>query len=105
MTSNEPYSEQLRMKGLEWVEADAAARLLEEGKSAYLAQRMNALGDIPVSKAEKEVKGSADWSDYIKKLASTRTRANRLKVELEYIKMKHWEDQNANATRRAEMRM
>jgi len=105
MTSNEPYSEQVRLKGLEWCDLDAAARMLEEGKTTYLAQRMAALGDIPVSKAEKTVKASEDWADYVKKMVNAKTRANKARIELEYLKMRYWEESGNAATRRAEMRM
>ena len=93
------------MKGLEWCDLDAAARMLEEGKTTYLAQRMAALGDIPVSKAEKTVKASEDWADYVKKMVNAKTRANKARIELEYLKMRYWEESGNAATRRAEMRM
>jgi len=93
------------LKGLEWCDLDAAARMLEEGKTTYLAQRMAALGDIPVSKAEKTVKASEDWADYVKKMVNAKTRANKARIELEYLKMRYWEESGNAATRRAEMRM
>lgn len=104
MSSNEPYSEQVRLKGLEWCDLDAAARMFEEGKTTYLAQRMAALGDMPVSKAEKEVKASADWSDYIKKMVRAKTLANRARIELEYLKMRYWEQSSQEANQRTEMK-
>jgi len=103
--SNQPYSEQVRIKALEWADLDAAARMLEEGKTTYLAQRMAVLGDIPVSKAEKQVKASPDWADYIKKMVKAKTRANVARIELEYIKMKSWENSGLEANKRAEMRL
>ncbi len=105
MASNLPYSEQVRLKGLEWADLDAAARLLEEGKTTYLAQRMAALGDMPVSKAEREVKASADWADYIKKMVSARTRANKARIEWKFLEAQAWEHRDEEATKRAEMRM
>lgn len=103
--SNEPWSEQFRLKGLEWADLDAGARMLEEGKTTYLAQRIAALGDKPHTHAEREVKSGPDWSDYIKKMVNAKTRANRAKIELEFIRMRYWEDQSANANRRTEMKM
>ena len=105
MASNEPYSEQYRLKGLEWCDLDAAARMLAEGKTTYLAQRMAALGDMPVSKAEAIVKASDDWADYIKKMVRAKTLANKAKIELEFIDMQYWERSGSEATRRTEMRM
>ena len=98
-------SEEYRVKAAEWVDLDAAARMLEEGKTTYLAQRMTAFADMAVSKAEREVKSSQDWADYIKKMVHARTAANRAKFELKYIEMKYWENSSAQATKRSEMRM
>ena len=103
--SNKPLSEQYRLAAREWCEADAAATLLEETKSAMLAKRMAACGDIPVSKAEMKVKASAAWEDYISAMVEARKRASLLKVELEYIRMKYFEWQSEGANRRAEMKL
>jgi hypothetical protein len=105
MTSNAPFSEQFRLKGLEWADLDAAARLLEEGKTTYLAQRKAALGDMADSKAEKLVKSSPDWADYIKKMVRAKTLANRARIELEFVKMRYWEHSGSDANKRAEMRL
>lgn len=102
---NTPYSEQFRLKGIEWCDLDAAARLLAEGKTTYLAQCKARLGDIPDSKAERIVKSSADWSDYIKKMVAAKTRADKAKIELEFLRMRYWENTNSDANRRAEMKM
>ncbi len=56
--ANTPWSEPFRVVAKQWVELDEAASLLEETKSAVLAQKMNALGDVPVSHAERAVKSS-----------------------------------------------
>lgn len=92
-------SEQYRLAALEWVTMDAASRMLEEGKTTYLAQRINALGEIPHAKAERMVKASPEWADYIKKMVNTKTVANRQKVELDYLRMRsmEWTSMEANA--------
>lgn len=100
-----PVSEQYRLAAREWVEIDAAARMLEEGKTTYLAQRKAALGDIPDSKAEKLVKASPEWADYIKKMVNAKTAANRQRVELDFLKMRHMEHTSAEANNRAERRL
>lgn len=105
MDSNLPLSEQFRIIAKKWVEADSAASILEETKSAVLSQRMAALGDMPVSKAEMTVKASPEWSDHVTAMVKAREHASLLKVQLEYIRMKFSEWQSAEATRRAEMRL
>lgn len=103
--SNMPVSEQYRLVAKEWVEADSAARLLEETKTAVLAQRMRALGDMPASHSEREVKASDEWNDFISKMVRARTQANLKKVQLEYIRMQFSENQSFEATKRAEMKL
>lgn len=103
--SNQPISEQYRIVAKQWVDADAAANMLEETKSAELSRRMVALGDMPVSRAEMEVKASDAWFDYLGTMVEARQRANKLKVQLEYIRMRSMEWQSAEASKRAEMRL
>lgn len=103
--SNQLPSEQYRLAAKDWVQKDSAARLLEEGKTAVLAQRMNALGDMPASHAEREVKASEYWGDYIKQMVEARTAANLAKVRMEWTRMKFMEWQSENANKRAEMRL
>lgn len=105
MISNGPISEQYRLAAADWVDADAAASLLEELKSATLSQRMVALGDMPVSRAEMQVKASAEWDSYIRQMVDARKAANKLKVKLEELRMRYGEQQSADASKRAEMRL
>lgn len=102
---NLPLSEQFRIIAKRWVDQDAAASLLEESKSAMLAQRMAALGDMPVSKAEMQIKASDDWHEYIEKMVDERKKASLLKVQLEFIRMRFSEWQSHEATKRAEMKL
>ena len=103
--SNLPWAEQYRVVAKEYVALKAAADMLEECKSATLAKRMAALGDMPVSRAEMAVKASDEWSDYIKTMVNAREQAELKRVHLEYIRMKFQEWSSANATQRAEMRL
>lgn len=103
--SNLPISEQYRLTAKEWVEADAAANLLEETKSAVLSQHMAALGDMPVSKAELAVKSTAQWHQYLTEMVEARKKANLLKVKCEWLRMRFMEWNSENATRRAEMKL
>lgn len=98
-------SEQFRIVAKEWVDLDAAANILEETKSATLAQKMIALGDMPVSRAEMTVKASADWREHVDAICEARRLANLKKVQLEYLRMKHSEWQAINANARHEMRL
>jgi uncharacterized coiled-coil DUF342 family protein len=105
MNSNNPISEQYRLASLKWVKANAAADLLEETKSAVLSQKMAALGDMPVSHAERAVKSSPAWQEHIEKIVDARREANELKVEADYLRMKFYEWQSHEATARVEARL
>lgn len=103
--SNEPWSEQYRIMGELWADAESAASLLEDSKSAVLSQRMAMLGDIAVNKAEMAVKASREWQEHIEKIVAARKHANLLKIRMEFCKMKYHEEQGQEASKRAEMRM
>lgn len=103
--SNEPLSEQYRVVAKKWVEAEAAASILEDTKSAVLSQQMLALGEMPVSKAEMLTKANPEWTEHVKKITEARAAANLLKVQLEYLRMKSGEQSSFEATRRAEMKL
>lgn len=100
-----PWSEQFRIAAKRWVKADAAARLLEETKSAVLSQEIARMGDVPISRAETEVKASARWRDFIEKMVEARTTANLEKVKMEFVRMKFTEWNSAEASARSEMRL
>ena len=102
---NIPLSEQWYHAATRWAALQAAADMLEDGKSAYLSQKMAALGDMPVSKAELAVKSSAEWSDYIKKSVRAREQSNLAKIEAEFLKMRFTEWQSQDANQRQELRM
>lgn len=102
---NRPWSEIIYEANQDWVDKDAAARLLEETKSSVFAQRCAMLGDMPVNRAEQTIKASPDWYEYVKKVVDAKTEANRAKAKLEYHKIQKEEFFNAEANHRAESRL
>jgi hypothetical protein len=102
---NLPLSEQFRLVGEAYVEADSAASLLEETKSAVLAKMMSQQGDLPVNKREMNVKSSREWVDFITNMVQAREKASLLHVQREYIRMRFHEWQSIEATKRQEMRL
>lgn len=110
MANDIPISEAYRLKATEWVDADKSARLMEESKTIAFSQMVNrtirqATGKMPHNRAEALVKASDEYKDYIEKMVMLRSEANLLRVEVEYLKMKHSEQQSAEATARAERRL
>ena len=104
-----PISEQFRIVALQFVDADGAASLLEEMKTTTLAQMKSNLialeGEMPDSKAERIVKSGPDWSAYIKEMVDKRTQANKLKLQLEYLRMKEREQDRHSWLQRTEHKM
>jgi hypothetical protein len=100
-----PLSEQFRIVARQWVEADKAASILEECKSAVLSQMMLAKGDIPVSKAEMQAKASPEWQEHLDKMVEARSDANLRKVHMEYIRMREREVDRADWAQRSERKM
>lgn len=105
MNSDPLLSEQFRVVAKAYVDADSAASLLEETKSAVLARMMLSLGDMPVSRAEMQTKASPEWVEFVTNMVKAREKAAFLKVKMEYIRMKFSEWQSIEASKRAEMRL
>ena len=102
---NRPVSESFYEAGHNWATLDASARLMEESKTTILAQRMAALGDMPVSRAEMIVKASPAWEVFVHKMVDAKTQANKAKIDVDYWRMKHMESQSDAANERTEARL
>ena len=98
MNPNEPLSEQIYKIGLEFADAQAGAQLLEEGKAAWISQHMLALGDMPVTSAERMVRGSPEYQEYLTNMVEARRKANRLYAHKEYLRARlmEWSSEQAN---------
>lgn len=105
MSDNLPWSEQYHAAARDWVEREAAADLLEQSKSAVMAQRQSILGEMPINRAEQYVKSSPEWIEYIEKTVEARREANLAKVKTEYMRMKFAEWQSHEANARTEARL
>jgi hypothetical protein len=102
---NRPLSQIWKEAADDWVDKDAAARMREETKTLRFAQKVMALGEIPVNRAEHTIKGSQEWMDSVKEDVDARTDANKAKVYMESVKMRHSEHMNEEANHRAEARL
>jgi hypothetical protein len=120
-----PLSERYRLLGEQWADADGAANLLEELKTATLEQRktkvimadmeaqraaaipgeITAVREIPDNKAERIVKASPEWESYIRQMCNARAAANKLRVQMEGLKLEHseWTARDANARHEARL--
>src|SRR5262245_21095667 len=102
-----PISERFRILALQWADADNAAHMMDEMKTAVLAQRKNkqieADPKLSEAKAERLVRASPDWEKYIKEMCGNRSRANVMRQELKYLEMRHREWISADANARKEL--
>jgi hypothetical protein len=96
------------MVGARWIDADNAARLLEETKTTVLEQRKADLikedPKLADNAAERQAKSDPEWGDWIKRMVGARTIANKLKLSLKVLDMRHSEQQSFEATKRAELK-
>lgn len=103
-----PLSEIYRLTGEEWADADAAAELFSELKTATLSKLKTKLiaerGDMAEAKAERIVKSSPEWEKYIRDMVTAKQTANKLKVRLDSLKIVNREEIDRNANSRAERR-
>lgn len=100
-----PISEEFRLVAKAWVDAEAAAQLLEDTKSSVLAQMILKQGDISHNKAETLSKASAEWVEHVEKIVDARKEANLRKVQMEFLRMKFSEWQASDANQRSERKM
>jgi hypothetical protein len=102
---NRSRSQAYAEAGHDWVEKDSAARLLEDTKSLLMAQKQAALGDIPVNRAEQQIKSSPEWYDHVEKIVLARTVANAARVDMDVAYMRFQEQNSHEANARLEMKM
>ena len=105
MSRNRPASMEYAEVAQKWVTLDAAARLLEETKSAVFAQRCLVLNEKSQARAEMIAKAAPDWRDHLTKMVDARTAANRARVEQEFYKMRFWESNSEAANERMAARV
>lgn len=103
--ANISLSEQFRIAAKDWVDKDSAASMLEETKSAVLAQMMGRYAELPVNRAEMTVKGSEEWMDFITKMVRAREAASLAKVKIEWLRMRfqEWQSEAADERLRAKL--
>lgn len=100
-----PISEQFRIVSKQWVDADAAALLLKNNKETVFCEMVLAMGDMPITKAERMVRVSQGWKDHLQKIAEARREANLKRAQLEYLKIRERELDRASWNERTEHKM
>lgn len=105
----QPVSEQFRIVAVAYADAEAAASLMEELKSTTLETMKSKLiaeqGEMPDNKAERLVKASDGWREYVEQMCAHRAKATKLRLKLEYVRMRASEAQSREANARHEARL
>lgn len=106
---NRSPAEAWRDVAMAWADAEDAAQMLDETKSAILAQMvaMEIKADPKMSnaKAEMIVKSSDKWRRHVESIVRARTTANRARIERDYMKLVFMQWNNNEANHRAGSRM
>jgi hypothetical protein len=100
-----PISEEFRLVAKAWVEADAAARLLEETKSSLLSKLVMASTEPSIGRAEHAARASQDYTDHIDQMCKAKAEANLRRVQMKFVEMRfsEWQSSDANARRERQM--
>lgn len=92
-----------------WAEAEAQARQLEHMKEPTLLRMAKKLmadasergESLTITAAEREVKTSPAWEQYLSNMDAARTRANNERAEMDTLIMKHEEQHGPSRVRAA----
>lgn len=100
-------SERFRLVAKAWVDADAAARLLEDTRSSVFSKAVLKMQMTAASNAQAEhmARASDEYQEHLTAAAKARDLANLRKVQMEYVWMQFTEWQMATAASRDEKRM
>lgn len=105
----QPLSEQYRIIAKQWVDAEAAYKIMHDTKNSVRADMMRKVLDDDktkkVNRAEIEVEASDEWTNYLTKMNELWRDANLKRAQLKYIDMRFQEWMNANANNRHEARL
>lgn len=103
-----PLSERYRLAALAWREADRRAKYYKENKEAVLSQMvlkaMQLDPTLATNKAERQVKGSEAWQEFVNKLVDASNKAADLRIELKSLEIEAEEIKQANINAARERR-
>lgn len=99
--------EEWRLAAKQWVAAQDAADRLEEGRKMVMAELILEFtkGGMPRTKAEDEARTSQKFKEYVRRFHDAKRLANDLRIDAKDKELAYWEQNNSEATQRAERRM
>ena len=103
--SNIPFIEQWYRAYEEWADLENAANILEGMRGVLLERRIKELGDIPYNRAERDVKSSDWYENYLRDMHLARDEAVKAKGRLELIRMRSLEHASEEANERVKARL
>ncbi len=105
MKSNLLFSEQYAHVAEEWAELNSAASLLEDCAGAVFSQLALKQEASSNARAELLAKASDEWLAYQTKKVEARKKANLVKVQMEFLRMRFWEAQSDAANNRTQAKL
>jgi class 3 adenylate cyclase len=103
-------AERFRIVALQYCDADAAASLMEELKTTTLEKMKSEIiatskDPIAENKAERLAKCSEEWTQYLRDMCGHRSKATKLKLQLEYFRMLDKKEDREAWAARTEMKI
>jgi hypothetical protein len=106
---DKPISERYRLAAKEWVKAEKIASFMEQNKDGALSKMKNAVmrehGEMSEAKAERLVKSSKEWEEYLQAMVNLRAEANEWRQEMKTLELEDSERMDKNANARHEARL
>lgn len=99
------HTERWRLAAAEWLDLQDAADLLVEAKNDVMAEITSKQAGTSHAEKERNARISPEWAAYRAKMIQAQSEARRAKLRLTYAKMKRDDWMNAEANKRAEMRI
>lgn len=102
-------AEEFRIVANQYVEAMAVLDTYEELKTTRLEQfksdLIKELGDMADNKAERLVKSGTKWEEYLNGLLASKKAAHKLRLQLEWIRIKERVEDRMSWLQRTEHKM
>jgi hypothetical protein len=104
----QPLSERYRLAGKAWREVQARATDYKENKDIVFSEMVMEVikrEGVPVNRAERIVKASRPWKEFIEKLVDASNEAGDLRIELKALEIEAEEIKQRNINAARERRM
>ena len=99
------FTEKWRLAAADWLDLQDAADLLTGSKNDVLAEITSRSEGNSHAEKDRNARCSQEWRDFRTKMTTADSAARRAKLRVQYAKMEREDHMNAEANKRAEMRL